>query len=833
MTYLGNHPSQGNMASQNMALENNENYDPSIGCLKPLSPAEQNIAPSPPSYSRVALSELQNTNLGLKSASNYTQRSHSTPSARTYPSDGLNIIIPMGGVGSRFQREGYRFPKPLIKIVGRPMLCWLVENLRLMPQDTLWLAIQDEVEDEFQVGQSMKKWFPSLNVRLIRLNYLTKGATETLFIVAQSMPMSHRRRRTVSLDCDTIYHHDIITDIRNLPPGVGGCFYFQDTGCEPIFSYLVHDENNLITDIQEKKAISTNANTGAYVFPSGSTLQQWANIVLDSKLDANGTKTGEYFTSQMIEEMIKVGKIPFIAIPVSTEAFSCVGTPRQLDEFLLKVSRKDSTIKPKRQRFCFDLDMTLVGFPQEPGDYSTCPPIWQNIELVKALHKAGHYIIIQTARRMRTHNGNVGAVIADIGSVTIASLEKYGIPYDEIFFGKPYAHVYIDDLAVHANVDTRREVGWLASDIDTEENGAGKNLLADAKHAKRAGVIASREFNHVQIVGERVMKSSKTPKLMAEMYFYSRVPPSIRSLFPEMYSTSYVPQTRTFSFTMEKVQGVSYSHLLTSRSLTHRRLEAMLQELHRIHTCNDEHASPCPGLISTEIQEILSGTSKQAIGIFKNAPSADASSHGIDIYANYAKKLKSRYSDYREIYNHLGSQKTSQLYGSILAGLESYESQHRAVPAAYIHGDPVFSNIVLDETARKVTFLDVRSLQGEIYTTVGDICYDLAKVLQSLHGYDHIILANNEVIESSALDDPSLRLSKLLKPEDRVFLFSLQEYFWTFVQEKYGSSIQLHDLLTLMASLLFTLIPLHRPAVQPLFLQMCANVLEHETACPR
>lgn len=738
----------------------------------------------------------------------------------------------MGGIGSRFQREGYRFPKPLIKIVGRPMLCWLVENLRLMPQDTLWLAIQDEVEDEFQVGQSMKKWFPSLNVRLVRLNYLTKGATETLFIVAQSMPVSHRRRKTVSLDCDTIYHHDILTDIRNLPSGVGGCFYFEDTGSEPIFSYVVHDENNMITDIQEKKAISTNANTGAYVFPSGSALQQWANIVLDSKLDANGSKTGEYFTSQMIEEMIKVGKIPFTAIPVCGEAFSCVGTPRQLDEFLLKISRKDSTIKPKPQRFCFDLDMTLVGFPQEPGDYSTCPPIWQNIDLVKALHKAGHHIIIQTARRMRTHNGNVGAVIADIGSVTIASLQRYGIPYDEIFFGKPYAHVYIDDLAVHANVDTRREVGWLASDADNQEDGAEKNLLADAKYAKKAGVIASREFNHVQIIGERVMKSSKTPKLMAEMYFYSRVPASIRGLFPEMYSTSYVPQTKTFSFTMQKVQGVSYSHLLTSRSLTHRRLEVMLEELYRIHMCADEHATPSAGLISKEIDEILSGTTKLALGDFKDAPSIDGPSHHGDIYANYAQKLKSRYQDYREVYDLLGPHKTSQLYASILAGLESYEVQDRAIPASYIHGDPVFSNAVLDETARKVTFLDVRSLQGDVFTTAGDICYDLAKVLQSLHGYDHVILGSNDSGETSVLDDPGLRLSKLLKPEDRVFLSDLQAFFWSFVQEKYGSAVQLHDLLTLMASLLFTLIPLHRPAVQPLFLQMCANVLEHETACP-
>jgi len=30
--------------------------------------------------------------------------------------DSINIIIPMGGIGSRFRNEGYRFPKPLINI---------------------------------------------------------------------------------------------------------------------------------------------------------------------------------------------------------------------------------------------------------------------------------------------------------------------------------------------------------------------------------------------------------------------------------------------------------------------------------------------------------------------------------------------------------------------------------------------------------------------------------------------------------------------------------------------------------------------------------------------
>jgi hypothetical protein len=49
---------------------------------------------------------------------------------------------------------------------------------------------------------------------------------------------------------------------------------------------------------------------------------------------------------------------------------------------------------------------------------------------------------------MRTHGGDVEKVLAEIGSLTLTWLKRNGIEYDEIVFGKPFAHVYIDDLAI-------------------------------------------------------------------------------------------------------------------------------------------------------------------------------------------------------------------------------------------------------------------------------------------------------------------------------------------------------------------------------------------------
>ena len=73
------------------------------------------------------------------------------------------------------------------------------------------------------------------------------------------------QRRTVSLDCDTIYWADVLHMIRELPAAHGGCFYSPDEGNKPIFSYIKSDMTGgieLITDIQEKKTISNKANKG-------------------------------------------------------------------------------------------------------------------------------------------------------------------------------------------------------------------------------------------------------------------------------------------------------------------------------------------------------------------------------------------------------------------------------------------------------------------------------------------------------------------------------------------------------------------------------------------
>lgn len=119
-------------------------------------------------------------------------------------------------------------------------------------------------------------------------------------------------------------------------------------------------------------------------------------------------------------------------------------------------------------RICFDLDDTLCegSRPDKDGytDYTECKPKEGAVDCLSRLRAQGHYIIIYTARGMNTASGRVGVVVKNIGLQTLEQLAQWGMEYDEIYFGKPAADLYVDDKAWNAhdwdmNVTSIKKVG--------------------------------------------------------------------------------------------------------------------------------------------------------------------------------------------------------------------------------------------------------------------------------------------------------------------------------------------------------------------------------------
>lgn len=91
--------------------------------------------------------------------------------------------------------------------------------------------------------------------------------------------------------------------------------------------------------------------------------------------------------------------------------------------------------------YCFDLDGTLCTNTE--GDYEAARPFPWAVERVNALARAGHRIVIFTARGTTTS--------IDWRPLTERQLADWGVAYDQLILGKPYGDVYIDDKALHAD----------------------------------------------------------------------------------------------------------------------------------------------------------------------------------------------------------------------------------------------------------------------------------------------------------------------------------------------------------------------------------------------
>ena len=485
------------------------------------------------------------------------------------------ILIPIGGKGERFKKNNYNRPKALINIFGKPILFWLLDSLKNIDETTTIYIPYNKEYEFYRLESLLIKEYPKINFKFLCLEQDTEGAAETINIALKNLDIEDQS--IICLDSDNFYKFNII-DKWNEENSI---FTFIDENNEPIYSYINLGEK-YITDIVEKEKISNNACTGAYAFSSYKTLQFYTQKVLDNNL----REKNEFYTSIVIKEMIK-DDIKFTNINISCDDYVCLGTPLQLKQFFSDYSKyvhldnAYDILKPLR--ICFDFDNTLVTFPEKEKDYTSVKPIQRNIDFLKYIKSFGHTIIIYTARKMKSSHGNIGKVLCDIGKITFETLYNFDIPFDEIYFGKPYADFYIDDLVVNCFDDMEKIMGFYMSNIEPRN-------------------FNSIEENTIETITKR------SNNLDGEIYYYNNIPNTIRYMFPILINFD---ENNTW-YTVEKIQGLSLSDYYLSEMMTIQILQNIMDSVNTIH----------------------------------NVTYNKTDSEDIDIYLNYSKKLTNRYDTY-------------------------------------------------------------------------------------------------------------------------------------------------------------------------------------------
>lgn len=98
-----------------------------------------------------------------------------------------------------------------------------------------------------------------------------------------------------------------------------------------------------------------------------------------------------------------------------------------------------------------DLDGTLCEIKLPDQSYLDVKPKAEVVNKLLEYKKNDFYIILYTSRQMRTHQGNLGKINASTAKDIFTWLDYHHIPYDEIYFGKPWCGrngFYVDDKAI-------------------------------------------------------------------------------------------------------------------------------------------------------------------------------------------------------------------------------------------------------------------------------------------------------------------------------------------------------------------------------------------------
>ena len=240
----------------------------------------------------------------------------------------LNIVIPMAGRGSRFAQAGYRNPKPLIDVNGRPMIAWVVENVRPACAHRYIFICQEEHLAKYALEDTLRSIAPGCEI--VTIDHVTEGAACTV-LLAESLIDSEEPLMIANSD------QYVEADIEDYLAAMGErdglimTMPSQDPNC----SYIRADEQGLVTLVREKERISEEATVGIYNFRHGRDFVAAARSMIRRNIRTNG----EFYVAPVYNEMIETGKL--IAFHNVGEGVYSLGTPADLSVFLsLSVSAR-------------------------------------------------------------------------------------------------------------------------------------------------------------------------------------------------------------------------------------------------------------------------------------------------------------------------------------------------------------------------------------------------------------------------------------------------------------------------------------------------------------
>jgi dTDP-glucose pyrophosphorylase len=232
----------------------------------------------------------------------------------------MKIVVPMAGAGSRFEKAGYTFPKPLIEVQGQPMIAKVVENLNLQGQYIF--LVQKAHYEKYDLKGLLNMIAPGCEI--VQIDGLTEGAACTVLKAKQFID---NNEPLIIANSDQWIKWNSFETISsfNHKDSDGGILTFKSV--HPKHSFAKVDGNGWVSEVAEKNPISNDATVGIYHWKKGSDFVKYAEQMIAKDIRTNN----EFYVCPVFNEAIKDGKKIKASL---VDQMWGMGTPEELNNFL-------------------------------------------------------------------------------------------------------------------------------------------------------------------------------------------------------------------------------------------------------------------------------------------------------------------------------------------------------------------------------------------------------------------------------------------------------------------------------------------------------------------
>jgi NDP-sugar pyrophosphorylase family protein len=214
----------------------------------------------------------------------------------------LQIVIPMAGRGSRFAQAGFTKPKPLIPLGGRPMIQWVIDNIRPQrPHRFIFICLAEHLENYPAVPAELRRLCPGCDI--VPVHAVTEGAACTVLLAKKLIDSSDP---LMIANSDQIVELDIDDYLASgEPPEVSGVImtFWSD---HPKWSYCRMRPDGTVSEVVEKQVVSNEATVGIYNFRAGRDFVRAAEAMIAANLRVNNEFYVAPTYNQLIEEGAKI-----------------------------------------------------------------------------------------------------------------------------------------------------------------------------------------------------------------------------------------------------------------------------------------------------------------------------------------------------------------------------------------------------------------------------------------------------------------------------------------------------------------------------------------------